>query len=171
MVILEWACVLMVFDSKTQRILSYSWISNTLTHPRLKGHLFEIRACRIHWLRQRLPKIRWNVVMYFQYHFMITSDFSSSFFFGFDLHFCHVFIHFISEISFLVAGVHRYQSTVSIDWRRLNCYWKQFASNHWSQLERSVWLSKELVSVGRLQEAIDKGDSKLWAMMFVLGNW
>lgn len=80
MVILEWACVLMVFDSKTQRILSYSWLSNTLTHPRLKGHLFEIRACRIPWLRQRLPKIRWNVVMYFQYHFMITSDFSSSFF-------------------------------------------------------------------------------------------
>ena len=59
-----------------------SWLSNTLTHPCLKGHLFEIQACRIPWLQQRLPKIRWNVVMYFQYHFMITSDFSSSFFGG-----------------------------------------------------------------------------------------
>ena len=104
MVILEWACVLMVFDSKTQRILSYSWLSNTLTHPRLKGHLFEIRACRIPWLRQRLPKIRWNVVMYFQYHFMITLDFSSSFFLGLIYIFAmFLFISFL-KLVFLLQG-------------------------------------------------------------------
>ena len=43
--------------------------------------------------------------MYFKYHFMITSDFSSSFF-GFDLHFCHVFMaHMLLSKTYWIVGV------------------------------------------------------------------